>query len=199
MGFKNLSAEEALERLKEGNQHFIADTAKRPRADSLRRYMISGRQTPYAVVLTCADSRVVPELIFDQGLGDLFVIRVAGNIIDKAVLGSIEYACIHLGINLVLVLGHQSCGAVSAAVAGTLSDLHIDELVLAILPAVAETAGMLGDRVDLTVRANARLVAESLSQTDPILAKLVAERSLRMQGGYYCLESGAVEFFPPPA
>jgi carbonic anhydrase len=137
----NLSATDALTRLKEGNRRFIDSQATHPRGDGTRRQELVSGQRPFSIILGCADSRVAPELVFDEGLGDLFVIRVAGNIADDVVLGSIEYAVAHLGVNLVVVLGHQSCGAVNAAVEnvdvkGPATQTHIDSLIDAIRPAV---------------------------------------------------------------
>ena len=106
----NLSAGEALERLQVGNERFVSDSPVRPRDGAARRKELVAAQSPFATIITCADSRVPAELVFDQGLGDLFVIRVAGNISDDAVLGSVEYASLHLGVNLIVVMGHLRCG-----------------------------------------------------------------------------------------
>src|SRR6476661_5513416 len=111
-----LSADDALAKLMAGNQRYTRHKEQHPDESLARRKELIGGQHPFAIVLGCADSRVSPELLFDQGLGDLFVIRVAGNIADDAILGSIEYAIEHLGAKLILVLGHEKCGAVSAAV-----------------------------------------------------------------------------------
>src|SRR5262245_40561826 len=113
-----LSAEQALARLLAGNARFVAHRERHPDITVRRRRALVSSQHPFAVILGCADSRVSPELLFDEGLGDLFVIRVAGNVVDDVVLGSIEYAVEHLGTKLIVVLGHEKCGAVSAAVAG---------------------------------------------------------------------------------
>lgn len=137
-----------------------------------------------------------PEVIFDQGLGDLFVVRVAGNIADDAVIGSIEYAAAHLGTSLVMVLGHESCGAVDAAVHDN-QEAHIATLAKAIKPAV-EAAKQTGDNLtpeellDRTVRENVRLVRGQLTNSCPILADLIAQNRLRIVGGYYDLHTGGV-------
>lgn len=190
-----VSASEALERLKAGNARYVEHRRERPNADEARRASLTEGQEPFAIVLSCADSRVIPEMIFDQGLGDLFVIRVAGNISDnEAVLGSIEYAAVHLGVNLIIVLGHQSCGAVTAAVQGDPTDLHIDELVRAISPAVEIARATQGDLVDNAIRANARYVADHLRTTGPVLGDLARDRGMQVLAGYYRLDNGAVEF-----
>lgn len=195
MSTVNVSAAEALDRLKAGNARYVEHKRELPNADEARRASLTEGQAPFAIVLSCADSRVIPEMIFDQGLGDLFVIRVAGNISDnEAVLGSIEYAAVHLGVNLIVVLGHQSCGAVTAAVNGKPTDLHIDELVRAIAPAVEIARKEQGDLVDNSIRANANYVADHLRTTGPVLGKLASERGMEVKAAYYRLDSGAVEY-----
>lgn len=194
---KNLSATEALEQLTIGNQRFVAGIAEHPHSDAARRLELAKGQQPFATIITCADSRVPVELVFDQGLGDLFVIRVAGNIADDAVLGSVEYASLHLGVNLVLVMGHRSCGAVGAAVdylnvQGSATGTHIDALIDAIRPAVreAESQGS-EDLLERSVRENATMVAAQIRSSEPVLAGL-SERGVVVQPAYYDLESGEV-------
>ena len=142
-----MSADEGLARLMAGNQRFTQHKEQHPDESLARRKELISEQHPFAVVLGCADSRVPPELLFDQGLRDLFVIRVAGNIVDDAILGSIEYAVEHLGTQLIVVLGHETCGAVSAAVAGGEAAGHLQALVTAIQPSVAATAQNPGDKI----------------------------------------------------
>ena len=187
-----IDASEALARLMEGNSRYKADRLEHPHADAARREALTGGQAPFAVVLACADSRVVPELIFDQGLGDLFVIRLAGNIVDDGVRGSIEYAVAHLGVKLVLVLGHQSCGAVTAAVAGQPTACSIDALIEAIAPAVEEAKGLPGEVVDNAIRCNARQVADALRAHPDVLGP-ATKAGLRVLPAYYRLDDGAVE------
>ena len=195
----NLGAEEAAQALREGNQRYVSDGLTHPRCDSTRRQELSGGQRPFATVITCADSRVPPELIFDQGLGDLFVIRVAGNIASDAVLGSIEYASLHLGVNLVLVMGHRSCGAVGAAVEnldidGGATNTHIDALIDAIRPAVrtASNAGS-DDLLERSVRENATMVAGQIGTSEPVMAGLVGS-GVQSRAAYYNLQTGEVEW-----
>ncbi|MGK0358245.1 MAG: carbonic anhydrase [Bradymonadia bacterium] len=190
-----VSAADALEELKAGNTRYVEDRREHPNSDLARLAQLVNGQAPFAIVLACSDSRVVPELIFDRGLGDLFVIRVAGNISDNdAVLGSIEYAAALLGVNLVVVLGHQSCGAVTAAVDGKATDLHIDELVRAIAPAVEIARTQEGDLIDNAIRCNANYVADHLRTTGPVLGDLVRDRGMQVVSAYYRLDTGAVEF-----
>lgn len=193
---ENLSAAEALEKLTEGNQRFVSGSSQHPHCDPVRRSELATGQHPFATIITCADSRLPAELIFDQGLGDLFVIRVAGNIADDAVLGSIEYASLHLGVNLIAVMGHQSCGAVGAAVDGSATGTHIDSLIDAIRPAVREALNEgSDDLLDRSVRQNAAMVAEQVRSSEPVLAGLGAT-GVMVQAAYYGLGSGEVSWLP---
>ena len=126
---KNLSAEKALAKLKAGNKNFVADKLDGKLQNSSRRGELTGGQNPFAIILSCADSRVVPELAFDSGLGEIFVIRVAGNVANTSSIASIEYAVAHLGVNLIVVLGHESCGAVTAALAGGDNGYNLNHLL----------------------------------------------------------------------
>ena len=193
----NQSAAEASRTLKEGNRRYVHGGMARPNADPSRRDDLVTGQHPFATVLTCADSRVPPELIFDQGLGDLFVIRVAGNVSDDAVLGSIEYASLHLGVNLIVVMGHKSCGAVDAAVQnkdfdGPATHSHIDALIDAIRPAVLRCARKGDDDLlERSVRENAAMVSQKIRNSKPVLSGL-KEQGVVVQAAYYDLASGKV-------
>ena len=190
----NLSAAEALDQLEAGNQRFVSGASEHPHCDPARRAELAGGQRPFATVVTCSDSRVPVELVFDQGLGDVFVIRVAGNIADDAVLGSIEYASMHLGVNLVVVMGHQSCGAVGAAVDGSATGTHIDSLIDAIAPAVAEAkAEGNDDLLERSVHANATMVSTQIRESQPVLAGL-GEQGVAVRPAYYSLETGEVSW-----
>lgn len=171
-------------RLEAGNQRFAQAMAQHPDETPALRMKLSTSQHPFATVLACSDSRVAPELIFDQGLGDLFVVRVAGNIVDEAVLGSIEYAVRHLKTSLVVVLGHQRCGAVQASLAGGPPEDHIATLVRAILPAVEDAKRSPGDLLDNTVRANVRRVTMQIRNDLRNAATVIGAR--------YDLETGRV-------
>jgi carbonic anhydrase len=184
-------ADAALARLLEGNHRYVKHRLHHPDESIARRNELVNGQHPFAVVLGCADSRVAPELLFDQGLGDLFVIRIAGNIVDDAVLGSIEYGVEHLGARLVLVLGHEKCGAVSAAIEGGKPSGHLGVLFGAIQPSVEETANSPGDRVHNCVIANARRVANQLRESAPIL-KEYASKGVKVVAADYVLDTGVV-------
>ncbi len=186
------SADSALAKLMAGNQRYTHHRAQHPDESLARRKALVGTQHPFAVVLGCADSRVPPELLFDQGLGDLFVIRVAGNIVDDAILGSIEYAIEHLGTHLIMVLGHEKCGAVTAAVEGGAAAGHLTGLVDAIRPIVAAAANTPGDMVHNCVIANARNVARQIRQSEPVLREAGERKGLKVVAADYALDTGAV-------
>src|SRR5436189_3330112 len=186
---------EAISKLKEGNGRYTSGNLQHPGQTTERRAELAKTQHPFATVLSCSDSRVPPEIIFDQGLGDLFIVRVAGNVINDEGLGSIEYSVDHLGTRLILVLGHQSCGAVDAAMktiaAKGRAPGHIESLVTAIKPAVEATAK--GD-LDATIKANVKNVMETLRSSTPILKAKVDSGEIQVIGGYYSLDTGAVSF-----
>lgn len=188
-----MSPSAALAKLQRGNVRAAKGAAVHPRQDKARRRDTAKAQQPFAVVLACSDSRVAPELVFDQGMGDLFVVRVAGNVVDDNALGSIEYAVEHLGASLVVVLGHERCGAVKAALDGGEAPGHIGSLVHAIQPAIDETRGAKGDSLDLAVRANVARVVRQLRESEPLLKKAVDEKKIEVVGMEYDLDSGKVE------
>ena len=189
----------ALARLAAGNARFVAGVSMRPNGDVARRIEVAAGQKPFASILACADSRVAPELLFDTGLGDLFVARVAGNVVDDAILASLEYSVIHLGSNLIMTLGHDRCGAVQAtadALAGRGSpqdkDTKIGALAALIAPAVQAVPASATDKVDSAVSLNAsRAAAEILAQSPPLRAR-VAAGTLRIVAARYDLDDGKV-------
>jgi carbonic anhydrase len=187
------SADVALAKLMAGNQRYLRHQEQRPNQSLARRKELGAAQHPFAVILGCADSRVSPELLFDRGLGDLFVIRVAGNTVNDAVLGSVEYAVEHLGTKLVMVLGHEKCGAVSAAVEGGVAGGHIKALVEAILPAVEASRGEPGDKIHNCVIANARRVAKQVRESEPTLKDEVEKHGVKVVAADYDLDSGKVK------
>ena len=187
-----VSPDEALKKLMQGNRRFVAAEYTHPNQSAERRSEVAKGQHPVAGILSCADSRVPPEIVFDQGMGDLFVVRVAGNMPSPNVLGSLEYAVEHLGVNLIVVLGHERCGAVDAAVKGGQVPGHIASLVEAIRPAVAEAKGRPGDLLDNAVRANIEMVVEQLTSKSHILAESVHEGKLKIVGARYDLDTGMV-------
>jgi carbonic anhydrase len=186
----------ALHELLSGNKRYVAAHMLHPRQGVQRRAQVAPRQQPLAAILSCADARVPPEIVFDQGLGDLFVIRVAGNTADDVALGSLEYAVEHLWVRLVMVLGHERCGAVQAAhdllTKGEQLPGHIAALVAPIVAAVQAAQTMSGDVVDNAVTANVRMVTAHVRTTAPILSSHVQNGALKVVGARYDLESGAV-------
>ncbi|WP_445252204.1 MULTISPECIES: carbonic anhydrase [unclassified Microcoleus] len=183
----------ALKKLMAGNQRYIQQKRTFPDQARSRVVEVAKGQHPFATILACSDSRVTPEIIFDQGLGDLFDIRVAGNFLDDVVLGNIEYAALELGVPLLVILGHERCGAVKAALDGKAVPGHISTLVAAIKPAVDSTKGQKGDAWDNAVRANVKMNVNKLQSSSPILAKAVKAGKLKVVGGRYDLDSGKVE------
>jgi carbonic anhydrase len=217
-----VSPADAISKLKEGNGRFTAGNMQHPHESSEERsYMASNSyenagmtflgmtadqaakrraalaksQHPFAAIVSCSDSRVPPEIVFDQGLGDLFIVRVAGNVINDEGVGSLEYTVDHLGTRLILVLGHQSCGAVKAAketiAAKGKAPGHIESLVTAIKPAVEATAK---DDLDATIKANVKHVVDSLRSSTPILKAKIDSGDVQVIGGYYSLDTGTVTF-----
>jgi carbonic anhydrase len=186
---------EAISKLKEGNGRYTSGNLQHPGQTAERRAELIKSQHPFAAIIGCADSRIPPEIVFDQGLGDLFICRVAGNVVDDQSLGSIEYAVDHLGVRLILVLGHQDCGAVKSAreliAAKSKAPGHIQSLITAIKPAVEATAK---DDLDATIKANVKHVVNALRSSKPILKAKVDSGDVQVIGGYYTLETGAVTF-----
>lgn len=191
-----VSADAALARLTAGNKRFVAGALTHPAQSTSRRTETAAGQHPFAIVLTCADSRLSPEIIFDQGIGDLFVVRNAGNLLSDHVIGSIEYAVEHLHASLVVVLGHSKCGAVSAAVGGGEVPGHIKSIVATLAPAAAAGKKKPGDPVENTVRIGAKLSAAALAQAEPILTEFVKAGKVKVVAARYDLSSGEVEVFP---
>ena len=195
----NLTPDQILRKLLEGNKRFIKGIPANPRRKPEDFAKLEEGQKPMAVIVGCADSRVAPEILFDQGVGDLFVVRVAGNVINGAgatVKGSIEYAVAELAVSLVVVLGHSKCGAVKSALK------HIDakdslpgainDLVNNIKPAVTKTKGQKGDALENAIKANVEIGVERIKDLKPILAGPVKEGKVKVVGGVYDLRSGEV-------
>lgn len=191
----NISADDALWRLKEGNSRFTHMKLKHPDQTIERRLEGLKGQHPFVIILSCSDSRVEPEIIFDQGLGDIFEIRNAGNVLDDHVVGSIEYAVAHLGVPLIVIMGHQDCGAVTAAIQNNKESMHIQSLVKAIKPAVKMAKKQEGDLLDNAIRNNVMLSVEKLKNNKPIIKKQVEQGKVKVIGAYYHIDSGVVTFF----
>jgi len=201
-----LSALDALERLREGNRRFVADA---PEAGTLgnhaHRASLAQGQDPIAIVLGCSDSRVPAELVFDQGFGDLFVIRVAGNIVAPSQVGSVEFAAVRFATRLVVVMGHSQCGAIVATMEelsgkGTSESRNLRSIVDRVRPSMVTllSAGEHDDPDSLIaagVRANVRASADHLRHGSAILERLIQEEGLLVVGAEYSLETGVVTFF----
>jgi len=190
------TADAVLAELKAGNRQHQSHQYAHPHESAARQQELTKGQSPHAVILSCADSRVPPEIVFDQGLGDLFVVRVAGNIATDSEIASIEYAAEHLHTPLVVVMGHQSCGAVGAAIEGGTPPGHLPTLIAQIQPAVVEARKLSGDLSTNAVRLNVERVVTKLRTSQPVLAHLVGEGKLRIVGAVYALDSGRVEWLP---
>jgi carbonic anhydrase len=193
------TADVVLRELKAGNDHHVAKRYQHPHQTAARQRQLTSAQSPHAIVLSCADSRVAPEIIMDQGLGDVFDVRVAGNVAGDAEIASIEYAAAHLHTPLLVVLGHQKCGAVSAAAEAGEADGHLPSLVAMIRPAVDKARGQPGDLVDNAVRNNVENVVQQLRTSKPVLAPLVERGALTIVGGVYSLETGKIVWLPSVA
>lgn len=181
-----MNADSALQLLVEGNGRYVADKESIDTSASVRSSLVSG-QSPYAIILSCADSRVIPESIFDANAGQIFVCRVAGNIANTSTIASIEYAVAHLGTKLIMVLGHESCGAVTAAIAGVKESPSLAHLLEQIEPAVNECSS---SEVNDVVRCNAELTAKELLNKSEIISNA---EGIKIVSGFYNLGSGKVD------
>ncbi len=188
---QSVAPDEALSRLKAGNERFAQSKVSEGKPVAARRAETAKDQHPFAIIVGCADSRTAPEIIFDQNIGDLFVIRTAGNLVDDYALGSIEYAVDHLGTRLIVVLGHERCGAVTAALAGGSAPGHVNSLVRDIQPAVAASKGKEGDALTNAIHENDAEVADKIRKQAQ-LGELAPQ--IRIVEGYYDLDTGKVEW-----
>lgn len=191
-----VSPEASLRRLKEGNQRYVQGVTRRHDFRS-EREALAGGQNPYAAILSCADSRIAPEFAFDSARGDLFVCRVAGNFANEDTIASLEYAVAVLGAPLILVLGHEACGAVDATIKslkdGKPLPGHIPSLVTALTPAVKAVADQPGNALDNAIRRNVVDNVAKLKAAAPILSAAVEQNKIRVVGGVYRLKDGTVE------
>ncbi len=196
----NLTPDQALAILQEGNAAFLRGEQRSGISNAQRRLELAEGQSPFAAYVTCSDSRVPPELLFGRGLGELFIIRNAGNTVDTVALGSIEYAVAELGVPLIVVMGHESCGAVKAAKAVVDDNAtfpgSIGRMIEPIIPAVLEVRDREGDMLDHAIRSNvSRVVHQLRTTTDPLLLDPQKTGKLKVVGAHYNLGSGAVDFF----
>lgn len=199
-----LTVKKAMDRLREGNARYLRGLQRSHLFDNRRKELISG-QAPFAVILSCSDSRVPPEIVFDQGLGDLFVVRVAGNVVDPVLIGSVEYAVANLSTRLVLVLGHTNCGAVAATVdalkqPGGDCSPNVASLVERIRPSVepllqTEIGDDRDELIRQSVRGNVLASVEQLKANSAVLRNEIDQNDLAIAGAEYSLETGEVDFF----
>jgi carbonic anhydrase len=193
------NGDQALQRLLAGNRRFVQGVPVNQGRDSVRRASVAETQKPFAVILGCSDSRVPPEVLFDEGIGDVFLVRVAGNTAAApALVGSIEYSAAVLGSVLLMVLGHENCGAVKATIAhvteGAQEPGHVEAFVDPIIPAVQAVQNQPADQLlTAAIQQNIRLQVQQLSASTPLLAPLVSSGKLKVVGGEYQLASGQVQ------
>ncbi len=187
----NITPNEALQKLIDGNRRFLFREQKKPNRSYARLLQVANGQKPFASILSCADSRVPAEMLFDQGFGDLFVCRVAGNVATPEEIASLEYGAFKLGTKVIMVMGHKRCGAVTAAMTDGEFPGHISTLISAIKPAVKNVKGKYGDALENACKENALLQIKTL-MTSPVLGKLVEEKKLKIVAGYYDLDTGKV-------
>lgn len=187
----NLSPDAALSLLLDGNKRFVEQKYVNPNQDVPRIVEVSKNQSPFACVLSCSDSRVSPEIVFDRGLGDLFVVRDAGNVATPGEIGSLEYGTLVLGAKIILVLGHENCTAIQTALRGVSLPGSFGNIVEAVLPAVKSVEKERGNAIENAVKANIFLQKERVKNS-PIIARLIREQKLKVVGAYYDLNTGRV-------
>ena len=192
----SITPDQALELLIAGNRRWVTGQVTHPDQSVERRVALRHAQHPFAMVFSCIDSRVAPEFVFDRGVGDLAVIRTGGQVLDEGVVfGSVEFGPDHLGTPLILIMGHERCGAVTAAIhtieSGGTAPGHIQAIVDALRPAYDVAINQTGDLVDNMVRAQTKLTVERI-RTDPLIGEFLARGELSVVGGYYSLDTGAV-------
>jgi len=182
-----------LSRLKTGNEHFASDNFGKKDIGASRREELAKGQHPFAAILSCADSRVPPEHVFDQGLGDLFVVRVAGNVTDPALLGSLEYAVEHLHVPVIVVLGHEECGAVKAALGTERLPGNLGVLIQEVYTGKADTNGT-GKNVGSAVKANVLHQVGQLTAKSPVIKEFVDSQRIKVAAGVYSLKTGKIDW-----
>jgi len=187
----DLTPDAAMQKLMDANKRFVDRKRQSPNQDLSRLVEVAQSQKPFAAILGCADSRFPSEIIFDQGLGDLFVCRVAGNVATPEEIGSLEFGTLVLGAKVLVVIGHKRCGAVDATIKGAQVPGQIGSLLDAIKPAVESSKDQAGDRLENASKANVVLQAQRL-KASPVISKLIEENKLKVVGGYYDLDTGAV-------
>ena len=185
-----MNPDQALKQLVEGNSRYMHEKLLHPNRSKEARICSADGQNPFAIILGCSDSRVSPEIIFDQGIGDLFVVRVAGNVVGPVELDSIEYSALYLKSSVIMVLGHENCGAIQAVINGQSQD--IETIASMIAPSLERARAQKGSLIENTVKDNVHSVVDALRKS-PVLAKLIDEKKITVVGGYYDFQSGGVE------
>lgn len=188
------SADEALKKLQDGNKRFVSMKMKHPDLSKKRRKAMLEGQHPFVAILSCSDSRVPPELIFDQGLGDIFEIRNAGNVLDKHIIGSIEYAVMHAGVKLVVIMGHQDCGAIAATLSDELETEYIESLKDSIKPAVEMCKDKGKYTSDDVSKAHVIQDIQELLAEDTELNEYMQKNGIKIIPAFYHIDTGIVEF-----
>ena len=188
---ENMTPDQAMQALLDGNKRFVERKRRNPNQDVARLREVAGGQNPYAAVLGCADSRVPSEIIFDQGFGDLFICRIAGNVATPEEIGSLEFGTLVLGAKVIMVMGHERCGAVDATIKGAQVPGQIASLLDAIKPALKNSGNQTGDELEKATKANVLFQIERL-KASPVISQLIQEEKLTIVGGYYDLDTGRV-------
>ena len=187
----DITPDKALQELLDGNERFVKAKRRSPNQTHSRLVEIAKSQKPFASILGCADSRVPSEIVFDQGLGDLFVCRIAGNIATNQQIGSLEFGSLVLGSKVIMVMGHERCGAVDAAMKGAQVPGRIGTLLEAIQPSVESSKGEPGDKLENACKANILAQVEKL-KSSPVLSELIKAEKLKIVGSYYDLDTGKI-------
>lgn len=182
-----------LRKLMEGNKRYVSSHLQHPDQSSERRFELKHGQHPFAIVLGCSDSRVPPEVLFDQGLGDLYVVRVAGNVLDQMIVASIEYAVLHLDVSLIMVMGHSQCGAVAATCSHEQLEGHLPSLTFALNSAFNQVKDRPGNLVENVTLANVENVTKELKQTGAHFPEMVEKGELTIVPAYYHIGTGKVD------
>jgi carbonic anhydrase len=188
---EDMTPDQALQGLMQGNQRFVNGKLENPRRNLARLAEVAKSQKPFAAILGCADSRVPSEIIFDQGFGDLFICRIAGNVATPEEIGSLEFGTLVLGAKVIVVMGHKRCGAVEATIKGAQVPGQIASLLDAIRPAIKDSEGQTGDRLENATKANVLYQIEQLKKS-PVLSELIQKDKLKIVGGYYDLDTRTV-------
>jgi carbonic anhydrase len=188
---EDVTPDKALQELLEGNERFVKAKRRNPNQTQSRLVEVAKGQKPFASILGCADSRVPSEIVFDQGLGDLFVCRIAGNIATTQQIGSLEFGSLVLGTKVIMVMGHERCGAVDAAIKGAQVPGQIGSLLEAIKPSVESSKEKEGDKLENACKANILAQVDKL-KSSPVLSELIKAEKLKIVGGYYDLDTGRI-------